>query len=107
LGTRRRDVRSDDCTGPRNEREAERASELCTPGQIFLDYHKGPEDQHPTQATCSDREHQEHERPAARDAESTVTRSEEEGVPRMERWLRLFEQNFCVDKWILLPRLLP
>jgi hypothetical protein len=36
-----------------------------------------------------------------------VTRSEEEGVPRMERWLRLFEQNFCVDKWILLPRLLP
>ena len=64
----------------REQRRPERLAEPAPPDFVLLDRHHRPEGQHPTDIPGADHEHQQHQRPAAADAEHPVMQPEAQRV---------------------------
>src|SRR5262245_17658574 len=74
-----RDGESHDTPGEQDHSQWE--AEPAAPGRVLLDGHHDAEGEHTRKALRTDHEHQEHERPAAADAEQTVVHAQSEGFP--------------------------
>src|SRR5207247_3874364 len=60
------------------EHDAQRCAQPPAPREVLLDRHHRGEREHPAEIADADEEHQQHQRPAAADAEETVTDAETE-----------------------------
>ena len=73
-------VTTHDERAPGNQSKTKRPAELPAPRRILLDPHYSTKHKHPANITAADDEHQQHDRPAAADAEHTVMRAEQERI---------------------------
>jgi hypothetical protein len=69
----------DECS-PGNQNKTERQAEFPAPRRILLDPHKCAKCEHPADIASANDEHQQHDCPAAADAEHTVMHAEQEGI---------------------------
>jgi hypothetical protein len=66
--------------GNQNYSKTERQAEFPAPRSILLDSHNCAKRKHPADIASADDEHQQHDCPAAADAEHTVMHAEQEGI---------------------------
>src|SRR5882757_9579880 len=75
-------VQRNDSAAPGDERGTERCAEPLAARKIFFRSHDASQHQHPPYAARADDEHQQHQRPAAADAERAVVEPEAQGFTR-------------------------
>ena len=66
------EVESGERARPGEQAQPKRSAEPSAPGQVLLGGHRAGKDEHPAQVAHADDEHDEHQRPAAADAEHAV-----------------------------------